>query len=82
VFFEAPRISMGGYVATNGNTWGNWSVLPLTGTPEVYQIASSSPGIAAFVRNPDAVHKNTYSSLIMGGPVCFVPAPQAWTACP
>jgi filamentous hemagglutinin family protein len=81
-FFEAPTIVMLGYLATNGNSWGNWSTMPTTGTPTVYQINQLAPTTFGFVNNPDAVHKNTYSSLILGGPTCFTPAPAAWTACP
>jgi hypothetical protein len=81
-FFEAPTIVMLGYLATNGNSWGNWSTMPTSGSPTVYQINQLAPTTFGFINNPDAVHKNTYSSLIMGGPTCFTPAPAAWSSCP
>jgi hypothetical protein len=56
--------------------------MPASGTPTVYQIIQLAPTTFGFVNNPDAVHKNTYSSLIMGGPTCFTPAPAAWTGGP
>jgi len=80
VFFEAPVINQLGYVATNGNSWGNWSVQPSAGTPTVYQIRQPLPTTLQFVTNPSAVVQNTYSELILGAPVNTCPASVCgWT---
>jgi hypothetical protein len=79
---QSTEDRMLGLLATNGNSWGNWSTMPASGTPTVCQINPLAPTTFGFVNNPDAVHKNPYSSLIMGGPTCFTPAPAAWTGDP
>ena len=77
IFFEAPIINALAYTATNGNSWTNYSVLPLTGVPVVYQITQTPPtGIAlgfGFLPSPLAPHLNTYSKLLTGTPVNTCP---------
>ena len=77
IFFEAPIINALAYTATNGNSWTNYSVLPLTGVPVVYQINQNPPtGLAlgfGFLPNPLAPHLNTYSKLLTGTPVNTCP---------
>jgi filamentous hemagglutinin family protein len=71
VFFEAPTINALSFIATNGNSWANWSTRPTTGVPTIYQINQPTATTFNFVPSPSAAHQNTYSSLIMGGPVNF-----------
>jgi filamentous hemagglutinin family protein len=75
VFFESPVLNLFSYVATNGNSWLNLSSTPTNGIPTVYQIQpillapNPVPIGFGFVINPLAPHYNTYSSVIVGGPV-------------
>jgi len=69
VFFEAPTINALSYIATNGNSWANWSQKPVAGAPTVYQITQPAPTTFGFVANPTAAKQNTYSLLITGTPV-------------
>ncbi|WP_324576913.1 hypothetical protein [Accumulibacter sp.] len=72
VFFEAPTIVALNYVATNGNSWVNFSTKPSTGVPTLYQFKQPSTTTLQFVvANDVAPHQNTYSALITGGAVNF-----------
>ena len=73
VFFEAPTINALSYIATNGNSWANWSIKPVAGAPTIYQIKQPAPTTFGFVATPSAAHLNTYSLLITGTPVNTCP---------
>jgi hypothetical protein len=48
VFFEAPYIAMGSFVATSGTAWANFSTKPVTGDPVVFQIRQITPTAFGF----------------------------------
>ena len=79
VFYEAPVLNIFSYVATNGNSWVNLSTTPTNGIPQVFQIEpivlppNNVPLGFGFVANPLAPHFNTYSSVIVGGPINTCP---------
>jgi hypothetical protein len=77
VFFEAPTIIAGSYVATNPNSWVNYSTYPVTGPSNTYVISQPTPGGFQFVQFQDAVHYNVYSLEVTGGAPCTVPNPAA-----
>ena len=81
VFFEAPYIAMGGYVATSGTAWANFSTRPVTGDPTVYQIRQTSPTSFGFAAT-DAFAHNAYSFTVTGGAPCLTTGPTTWLVCP
>jgi hypothetical protein len=80
-FFTAPYIALSGYIATSGTAWANFSTMPVTGNPTVYQIRQLSPTSFGFEAT-SAFAKNDYTKTVVGGPVCGVSGPTTWTACP
>ena len=81
-WYEAPSIIIGSFLATSGNTWTNFSTAPVSGFPTTYQIREINPSSFGFALAPEAVHKNTYSAAIMGGPICMTGGPTTFTVCP
>ena len=78
IFYEAPTIFAFSFDAVNGNSWVNFSTMPLNGAPTVYQIQQNTvppalPSAFGFVPAPQAVHQNVYSALITGTPVNTCP---------
>jgi hypothetical protein len=76
-WFQGANIFDHGYHATNSNAYINYSVYPATGPGTAYVISQPSPGLFQFVPFQNAVHNNTYSQAIVGGPICNVPNPPA-----
>jgi hypothetical protein len=81
IFFEAPYIAMGSYIATSGTAWANFSTQPVTGDPTVFQIRQVTPSAFGFEATTAFV-KNAYSFTVTGGAPCVVTGPTTWTACP
>ncbi len=81
VFFEAPYIAMGSFIATSGTAWANFSTAPVTGNPTVYQIRQLTPTAFGFEATTEFVH-NAYTHTVTGGAPCIVTGPTTWTACP
>ncbi len=81
VFFDAPYIALGGYLATSGTAWANFSSQPVSGDPAVFQIRQTSPTSFGFEATTAFV-KNAYSSTVTGGAVCTTTGPTTWAACP
>jgi hypothetical protein len=81
VFLESPQIIAGSYFAVNGNSWVNYSSVPVTGPGTTYRITNPSPGQYAFVLAPEAVHHNTYSRVVVGGVICTAVAPPWVPGC-
>ena len=81
LFFEAPYLALGGYLATSGTAWANFSAPPVTGDPTVYQIRQTAPNAFGFAATTAFVH-NAYSNTVTGGAVCITTGPTTWTACP
>jgi hypothetical protein len=81
LFFEAPYITLGGYLAVSGTAWANFSTQPVTGDPTVYQIRKLSDTAFGFEAT-DAYVKNAYSNSVTGGFVCSQTGPTTWTVCP
>jgi hypothetical protein len=80
-FFTAPYIALSSYIATSGTAWANFSTMPVTGNPVVYQIRQLTPTSFGFEATTNFVH-NDYRNSIAGGVVCLVTGPTTWTACP
>lgn len=81
LFFEAPYIALGGYLATSGTAWANFSTPPVAGDPTVYQIRQITPTSFGFEATTAFV-KNAYSNSVTGGFVCSQTGPTTWTVCP
>ena len=81
VFFDAPYIAMGSFVATSGTAWANFSTQPVTGDPTVYQIRQLTPTSFGFAATTEFV-ENSYLHTVTGGAPCIVTGPTTWTACP
>ena len=81
VFFDAPYIAMGSFIATSGTAWANFSSQPVTGDPTVYQIRQTSPSSFGFEATTAFV-KNSYLNTVTGGTVCTTTGPTTWTTCP
>ena len=81
LFFEAPYIALGGYLAVSGTAWANFSTPPVTGDPTVYQIRQTAPNAFGFAATTAFVH-NAYSNTVTGGAICTTTGPTTWTACP
>ncbi len=81
IFFEAPFIALGSYIATSGTAWANFSTPPVTGDPTVYQIRQLAPNAFGFAATTAFVH-NAYSNTVTGGTVCTTTGPTTWVACP
>ena len=81
VFFDAPYIAMGSFIATSGTAWANFSSQPVTGDPTVYQIRQTSPSSFGFEATTAFV-KNSYLNTVTGGVVCTTTGPTTWTVCP
>ena len=81
VFFDAPYIAMGSFIATSGTAWANFSTQPVTGDPTVYQIRQTSPNSFGFEATTAFV-KNSYLNTVTGGVVCTTTGPTTWTVCP
>ncbi|MFO1322763.1 MAG: hypothetical protein U1F15_01750 [Burkholderiales bacterium] len=77
VFFEAPTIIAGGFVATNPGSWVNYSTYPVTGPSNTYSITQPLPTAFQFVSTPSAIHNNTYSRVVLGLPFCTTPNPPS-----
>jgi hypothetical protein len=72
IWYEAPIINAGSFDATNGNSFVNFSVMPVNGSPTVYVIQQNSvppvlPTAFGFAISNVAVHQNTYSAVLAGG---------------
>ena len=80
VFFDAPYIAMGSYLATSGTAWANFSTQPVTGDPTVYQIRQN--GNSFGFEATTAFVKNSYLNTVTGGTVCTTTGPTTWTTCP
>ena len=80
-FFDAPYIALGGFIATSGTAWANFSLQPVTGDPTVYQIRQPSPTSFGFEATTAFV-KNSYLNTVTGGTVCTTTGPTTWTVCP
>ena len=76
VFFEAPTIITTSYIATNPNSWVNYSSYPATGPANAYTIAQPLPGEFQFIATPQATHYNVYSLEVVGGAPCTTPNPS------
>ena len=81
IFFEAPYIALGGYVATSGTAWANFSTQPVTGDPTIYQIRQLAPNAFGFAATTAFV-QNAYSNTVTGGAVCTTTGPSTWVVCP
>ena len=81
VFFDAPYIALGSFIATSGTAWANFSTQPVTGDPTVYQIRQPSPTSFGFEATTAFV-KNSYLNTVTGGVVCTTTGPTTWTVCP
>ena len=81
VFFDAPYIALGSFIATSGTAWANFSSQPVTGDPTVYQIRQTSPSSFGFEATTAFV-KNSYLNTVTGGVVCTTTGPTTWTVCP
>ena len=69
----AGTIFANSFIATNSQSWANFSKSPVNGAPTVYQIQQNPPFPAlassfGFVPTPLAAHQNTYSAEITGTP--------------
>src|SRR5690606_12774921 len=81
LFFEAPYIALGGYLAVSGTAWANFSSQPVTGDPIVYQIRQLTATSFGFEAT-EAFVKNAYSNSVTGGFVCTTLGPTTWATCP
>ena len=81
IFFEAPSIALGSFIATSGTAWANFGTQPVTGDPVVYQIRQITPTAFGFEATT-AFTQNAYSRTVTGGAPCVVTGPTAWMACP
>ncbi|MCC7215829.1 MAG: hypothetical protein IT517_03590 [Burkholderiales bacterium] len=81
IFFEAPFVALGSYLATSGTAWANFSTPPVTGDPTVYQIRKTGANVFGFAATTAFV-KNAYSQTVTGGTPCVATGPTTWTACP
>ena len=81
IFFEAPYIALGGYLATSGTAWANFSSPPVTGDPTVYQVRQLAPNAFGFAATTAFV-QNAYSNTVTGGAVCTTTGPTTWVVCP
>ncbi|MBK9117688.1 MAG: hypothetical protein IPM22_19275 [Betaproteobacteria bacterium] len=80
VFFDAPYIALGSYIATSGTAWSNFSTQPVTGDPTVYQIRQN--GTSFGFEATTAYVKNSYLNVVTGGVVCSQTGPTTWVVCP
>ena len=72
-WFEAPRIDLLAYFATQGNARVNVSSAPLGGMPNIYVINRVSPDSFGFDIKFDRGFFNTYSKAITGTPINHCP---------
>ena len=68
-WFEAPKIDLLAYFATQGNARVNVSTAPLGGMPNIYLIRRVSPDSFGFDIAFDRGFFNTYSKAITGTPI-------------
>jgi filamentous hemagglutinin family protein len=68
-WFEAPKIDLLSYFATQGNARVNVSTAPLGGMPNIYVINRVSPDSFGFDIKFDRGFFNTYSKAITGTPI-------------
>ena len=72
-WFEAPKIDLLAYFATQGNARVNVSSAPLGGMPNIYVINRVSPDSFGFDIKFDRGFFNTYSKAITGTPINHCP---------